>query len=213
MAACPPICSSACGSWNRRLLRGRQHRLAPRPVQRRRAGRRAGQQRPPIGICMRPSRICWASRLRQRTQNRHQDHNAATGIRRDLAPLRPSHPGGRRGAERHRPGAAGERGGARGRGWRPPVRAEAHSEPGLIQSAGSPIVRDTGTMRGLQHPRRCTQRVDVCASGAALAPSLNRLWVCPGALRRRSPPRQHGGAALGMSGASLGPCRISRPQA
>jgi len=46
----------------------------------------------------------------------------------------------------------------------------------------APVVRDTGSGNGPQHPRRCKQRIAACALAAALAPSLNQPWLrSPGA--------------------------------
>ena len=74
--------------------------------------------------------------------------------------------------------------------WMPPLPAsrggpatEGSDRPAGGSGAGqgrfkvpvSPVVRDT--TGGQQHPRRCQERVDCCASAAAVAPSLNQPWV------------------------------------
>jgi len=45
---------------------------------------------------------------------------------------------------------------------------------GRCQVPVPPVVRDTGTLRGHQHPSRRKQRLGPCASAAALAPRVNQ---------------------------------------
>jgi len=59
-----------------------------------------------------------------------------------------------------------------------PERAGRRAQgQGCFKVLVAPVVRDRGSTGGLQHRRRCRQRLDPWASAAALAPSLNQPWA------------------------------------